>query len=57
MQTTDITRKYPSRQRQAAIKRGSIDQVAGGVVEEPTMKIGFLSLPVTGHLNSMTALR
>src|SRR5262245_42286720 len=56
MQTTDITRKYPSRQRPAAIKRGSIDQVARGIVEEPTMRIGFLCLPVAGHLNSMTAL-
>jgi MGT family glycosyltransferase len=56
MQTTGITRKYPSRQRARTIKRGSIDQVARGIVEEPTMKIGFLSLPVTGHLNSMTAL-
>ena len=56
MQTTDITRKYPSCQWPAAIKRGSIDQVARRTVEEPTMRIGFVCLPVTGHLNSMTAL-
>ena len=53
MQTTDIRTEHPNRRRlQAAFKKVSRQGMNG----EATMKIGFLCFPVTGHLNSMTAL-
>src|SRR5262249_9876434 len=53
MQTTDIGTEHLIRRR----PKSAVTQVSRhGMNGEATMKIGFLSLPVTGHLNSMTGL-
>jgi hypothetical protein len=57
MQTTDIRTEHANRRRlQSAIKGLANGQIIGGISDKPPIKIGFLSFPVTGHLNSMTAL-
>jgi MGT family glycosyltransferase len=57
MQTTDIRTEHANQRRlQSAIKGLANGQVIGGISDKPPIKIGFLSFPVTGHLNSMTAL-
>src|SRR5262249_42330723 len=53
MQTTDIGTEHLIRRR----PKSAVTQVSRhGMKGEATMKIGFLCLPVPGHLNSMTAL-
>jgi hypothetical protein len=58
MQTTDIRTEHPNRRRpQSAIKGLANGQVIGGISDKPPIKIGFLSLPVTGHLKNERVMR
>ena len=57
MQTTDIRTEHTNqRGLQSAIKGLANGQIIGGISDKPPIKIGFVCFPVTGHLNSMTAL-